>query len=214
MDRSNPYEAAFEAYLKEQGLCHVAVDESRRSHLGDIPIKNLDFIVLGQTGAKLLVDVKGRQFPGGSADKPRYVWESWSTQEDIDGLTRWTDLFGPGYLALFVFLYRIQPTVTLDAGTVDLWRFRDELYLLRAVPLDEYRQHMRVRSPKWGTVGLPTEAYQKLARPFRWYSHEIPQRNQEAEGHEPDSHRSLAEVAALALQAFAAGDPAPWRKRS
>ena len=34
MDRSNPYEAAFEAYLKEQGLCHVAVDESRRAHLG------------------------------------------------------------------------------------------------------------------------------------------------------------------------------------
>lgn len=74
MDRSNPYEAAFEAYLKAQGLCYVAVDETRRACLGDTPVKNLDFIVLGQTGARLLIDVKGRQFPGGPDSKPRYVW--------------------------------------------------------------------------------------------------------------------------------------------
>ncbi len=60
MDRSNPYEAAFEAYLKAQGLCYIAVDETRRAWLGDTPVKNLDFIVLGQTGARLLIDVKGR----------------------------------------------------------------------------------------------------------------------------------------------------------
>ena len=65
MDRSNPYEAAFETFLKEQGLCYVAVDETRRAVLGDVPVKNLDFIVLAPTGAKLLIDVKGRQFPGG-----------------------------------------------------------------------------------------------------------------------------------------------------
>ena len=86
MDRSNPYETAFEAFLQEQGLCYVAVDETRRATLGDIPVKNLDFIVLGATGARLLVDVKGRQFPGGPDHKPRYVWESWATQEDLVGL--------------------------------------------------------------------------------------------------------------------------------
>src|SRR5207249_8288757 len=53
MDRSNPYETAFEAFLQEQGLCYVAVDETRRAILGDVPVKNLDFIVLGPTGAKL-----------------------------------------------------------------------------------------------------------------------------------------------------------------
>src|ERR1700704_3776498 len=83
MDRGNPYEAAFEAYLKAQGLCTVAVDETRRTLWGTTSVKNLDFIVLGQTGMRLLVDVKGRQFPGGSAGKERYVWENWSTQEDL-----------------------------------------------------------------------------------------------------------------------------------
>jgi hypothetical protein len=64
MDRSNPYEAAFETFLKEQGLCYVAVDETRRAVLGDVPVKNLDFIVLAPTGAKLLIDVKGRPCRG------------------------------------------------------------------------------------------------------------------------------------------------------
>src|SRR4051812_18794723 len=62
MDRSNPYEAAFEGYLKTQGLCYVGIDEGRRARLGELPVKNLDFIVLGACGSRLLVDVKGRRF--------------------------------------------------------------------------------------------------------------------------------------------------------
>src|SRR5271170_3970271 len=131
MDRSNPYEAAFEAFLREQGLCYVAVDEARRSVLGDVPVKNLDFIVLGATGARLLVDVKGRQFPGGPPEKPRYVWESWATEDDIHGLTQWQTLFGPEYVPLFVFMYRLLPTVTLPADTPDLWQGKNGTYLLR-----------------------------------------------------------------------------------
>jgi hypothetical protein len=205
MDRSNPYEAAFEAYLKANGLCYVAVDETRRACLGDTPVKNLDFIVLGVTGARLLVDVKGRQFPGGPAERPRYTWESWSTQEDIDGLGSWTRLFGTDYLALFVFMYRILPTVTLTSDTADVWEFRDERYLLRAVTLDDYAQHMRVRSPKWGTVGLPGAVYRNLARPFRYFTHECPSAPGEALGDGADQARHLAEVTALALTSFARG---------
>ncbi|MBI3407359.1 MAG: HYExAFE family protein [Planctomycetes bacterium] len=173
MDRSNPYEAAFEAYLKAQNLCYVAVDETRRAFLGPTSVKNLDFIVLASSGARLLVDVKGRQFPGGSAGKERYVWENWSTQEDIDGLVNWTRVFGPGSLGLFVFLYRIGPSVSLPADTPDLWRWRDCQYLLRAVPLVEYRRRMKVRSPRWGTVALSHPVFRELARPFRYYTHEF-----------------------------------------
>ena len=36
MDRSNHYEAAFEAYLQWHRLCYVAVDETRRAWLGDL----------------------------------------------------------------------------------------------------------------------------------------------------------------------------------
>lgn len=174
MDRSNPYESAFEAYLKAHGLCNVAVDETRRSFLGDVSVKNLDFIVLGACGSRLLVDVKGRQFPGGAKGKERYVWENWSTQDDIAGLDSWLRLFGPGYLALFVFLYRLQPSVEIPPDTVDLWSWREERYLLRAVPLEMYRRHMRVRSPKWGTVCLPNGRFRELARPFHYFSHQMP----------------------------------------
>jgi hypothetical protein len=205
MDRSNPYEAAFEVYLKANGLCYVAVDETRRACLGDTPVKNLDFIVLGVNGARLLVDVKGRQFPGGPPEKPRYTWESWSTQEDIDGLGSWVRLFGPDYLALFVFIYRIQPTITLDGDSADLFEFRGDKYLLRAVTLDEYIQHVRVRSPKWGTVWLPGEKFRNLARPFRYYTHEAPSSVAEDAFDGPDQARHLAEVAALALASLHAG---------
>jgi hypothetical protein len=212
MDRSNPYEAAFEAYLKANGLCYVAVDETRRACLGDTPVKNLDFIVLGPCGTRLLVDVKGRQFPGGPPERPRYTWENWSTQEDIDGLESWTQLFGPDYLALFVFMYRIGPAVTLEAATPDLWQFRGQTYLLRAVTLHDYRRHLRVRSPKWGTVGLPGAVFRGLARPLRYYTHECPYRAGEATADGPEQARDLAEATALALASFAAGGAAARRR--
>ncbi len=174
MIRSNPYEAAFEGYLQKKGLCYVAVDESRRSFLGAVSVKNLDFIVLGEQGSRLLVDVKGRQFPTGPEGKERYVWENWSTLEDIAGLESWLRLFGNGYFALFVFLYRLQPTIVIPDDTPDLWRWRDERYLVRAVALEEYRRHMKVRSPKWGTVSLPNARFKELARPFHFYSHTLP----------------------------------------
>ncbi len=126
MDRGNPYEAAFEAYLKTQGLCTVAVDETRRAMWGTTSVKNLDFIVLSETGIRLLVDVKGRQFPGGPTGKERYVWENWSTQEDLQGMASWARLFGPGSLSLFVFIYRIGPSVALPPDTLDLWTWREQ----------------------------------------------------------------------------------------
>jgi len=211
MDRSNPYEAAFETFLREQGLCYVAVDEARRAVLGDVPVKNLDFIVLGPSGAKLLVDVKGRQFPGGPAGKPRYVWESWATQEDVNGLTHWQGLFGADYLPLFVFMYRVLPSVTLS-DTPDIWRCKDEVYLFRAVALDDYRKNMHVRSPKWGTVGLHKGTFEQIARPFRFFSHEAPvQPSEDTDG--PDQARHLSEITRAALQAFVAGGASPRRQR-
>ena len=66
MIRSNHYEAAFEAYLRSRGVGFVAVDEARRSLLGATDVKSLDFIIVGPESSKLVVDVKGRKFPGGS----------------------------------------------------------------------------------------------------------------------------------------------------
>ena len=170
MDRSNHYEAAFEAYLQGHRLCYVAVDETRRALVGDTRVKSLDFIVFGPGGARLVLDVKGRRFPGGPAGRPRRVWECWSTREDIDGLGRWADLSGPGYRAVLVFAYHVLPQVALPDNVEDLWSWRGRRYLLRAVGVDDYRGHMRVRSPRWDTVDLPRAVFRSLVRPLHHFT--------------------------------------------
>ncbi len=171
MDRTNHYEAAFEAYLRDARLGYVAVDESRRATLDDEPVKSVDFIVYGSRDARLLVDVKGRKFPGGKPEKFSFSWQNWSTLDDVDGLQRWQERFGDGYRGLLVFMYHILPVVDLPPGTPDLWYWRGRRYLIRAVPVADYKLAMRSRSPKWKTVYLPGPAFQASVRPFRAFSH-------------------------------------------
>jgi hypothetical protein len=170
MDRGNHYEAAFESYLQERRLCYVAVDERRRAIMGDTKVKSLDFIVYGPEGARLLIDIKGRRFPAGKPGKQRRVWECWSTLDDIDGLERWTERFGPGYQGLLVFSYYLQPTVSVPDDTEDLWQWRGRRYLFRAIPAGDYRTSMRCRSPRWGTVALPREVFRGLVRPLTHFT--------------------------------------------
>jgi hypothetical protein len=171
MDRSNHYESAFEGYLQEHRLCYVAIDEGRRAWLGESRVKNLDFIVHGGAGARLLVDVKGRRFPAGPPGKWRRVWECWSTREDVDGLLRWEALFGEGFRGLLVFAYQVLPGVDFLEEVPDLWEWHGRRYLLRAVAAADYRRAMRRRSPRWGTVFLPGPAFRELARPFQHFTH-------------------------------------------
>jgi hypothetical protein len=170
MDRGNHYERAFEAYLQERRLCYVAVDETRRAILGETPIKSLDFIVFGDEGARLLVDVKGRRFPMGPAEHPRRVWECWSTRDDVEGLERWAALSGSGYRGLLVFVYHVLPCVELPDDVEDLWTWHGRRYLLRAVPSADYRRFMRVRSRKWDTVTLPHAVFRTLVRPLQHFT--------------------------------------------
>jgi hypothetical protein len=172
MKRSNRYEAAFEGYLQWHRYCYVAVDERRRAFLDNTPVKNLDFIVHAHGGQGYLVDVKGRRFPGGTAQKPRRVWECWSTQEDVDGLQRWAEVFGEGYCGLLVFIYRLATEAVLPENLGELWTWRGQRFMLRAIPIDEYRREMRVRSPRWSTVDLSSAAFRQMARPMRHFIHE------------------------------------------
>jgi hypothetical protein len=147
------------------------VDESRRTSLDDEPVKSIDFIVYGAGGSKLLVDIKGRRFPGKSKGKLRRIWQNWVEQDDVEGLERWQSSFGSEYQALLVFTYHILPEVELRRGTADVWVWRGRRYLIRAVPVMNYRQHMRVRSPKWRTVYLPMAEYRDIVRPLRSFTH-------------------------------------------
>src|SRR5260370_27445966 len=82
MDRSNHYEAAFEAYLQWHRLCYVAVDETRRAQLGDIRVKNLDFIVYGAAGAPLPAEGKGWRVSNGPPRRARRAWGWLATHRD------------------------------------------------------------------------------------------------------------------------------------
>jgi len=165
MIRSNPYEAVFEAYLRERRLGYIAVDEAKRTLLGETDVKSPDFVVLASPDCKLVVDVKGRKFPSGKAGSPS-SWQCWTEEEDVDGLSRWAAHFGPNCRAVLAFLYHIQPPYVLPAGTPDYFRFKDQRYLLRGVDVADYREHMRVRSQRWHTVHLPSAAFRSCVKPF------------------------------------------------
>jgi hypothetical protein len=169
MDRGNHYESAFEAYLQENHLGYVAVDQSRRSLWGPAPVKSLDFILFGESDARYVVDVKGRRYPGGQSPRQRYTWECWTPREDVEGLERWAELSGPGYRGLLVFMYHVLPCVTLPENIPDLWDWRGRRYLLRAVPSTDYRVAMRGRSPSWQTVTLPQGVFRSLVRPLNCF---------------------------------------------
>src|SRR6185437_1133875 len=123
MKSDNHYEAAFEWYLRGRGIAVVPIVEARRSYLDSDSVKSPDFIVVGQS--RLVVDVKGRQFPSVSAGKPRITWQNWSTTGDIDGLARWSGRFGDGFHGVLAFIYHVLPSVVLPDGTPDLFAYRD-----------------------------------------------------------------------------------------
>lgn len=173
MDRDNHYEVAFEGYLRAKKLGYIPVNESRRVELDAEPVKSLDFIVMTPDSRRLLIDVKGRRFPGGPKQKPRKVWENWSMREDVQGLLRWAKQLGPDTVPLFVFVYRIMPTVRLPEDVPDLWEFRDRRYLLRAVEVGAYQERMRTRSPRWDTVSLKRDDFRAVVKTFSEFARPV-----------------------------------------
>lgn len=101
--------------------------------------------------------------PGGGTARVRL--ESWVTREDIESLTRWERLFGSEFRAAFLFIYwcEAQPP---DALFQEVFEYRGCWYALRGVLLDDYRRHMRVRSPRWGTVDVKGETFERISHPF------------------------------------------------
>ncbi|MCC5822868.1 MAG: HYExAFE family protein [Phycisphaerales bacterium] len=173
--RRHRAERAFEKLLRAGRIPYVAVNEARQSLLPDAGapgaagpgLKNFDFIVYGRS-SNLLIEVKGRSIPATRSatlgtGRPRL--ESWVTLDDVAALSRWQALFGPGYEAVFVFVYACPgpPPDGLFGEVVELdgvW------HAVRAVPLDDYRDRMKVRSPRWRTVHLSRDDFESVSRPF------------------------------------------------
>lgn len=184
--RRHHYERAFEAFLRARRLPYVTVDEARRSLLpqqrrqagaaeggASSSIKSFDFLVYGAP-EHLLLEVKGRKIPARparhAASLPRRpatagALQNWVTRADLESLEIWQRLFGPGFRAVLVFAYwcERQPP---DSLFQEIFEHDGRWYALRAVSVDDYRGVMRTRSERWNTVHLPTEAFNRLSRPF------------------------------------------------
>lgn len=177
--RRHHYERAFEAFLRRRRIPYVSVDEARKALLPrgvslEAPIqadsdgaalaalKSFDFVVYGRR-RNLLVEIKGRK-----ASSPRGVrssLQSWVTEGDLDSLDVWARLFGPDFVPVFLFIYWCE-TPPPDSLFQEIFEHAGRWYALRAVRLDAYRMHMRPRSARWGTVHVPSAAFETISHPF------------------------------------------------
>ena len=60
-NRSNHYEAAFEAFIRSLRVPCVAIDEAKRAIFGEEGLKNPDFLLYPRFGTNLVVEVKGKR---------------------------------------------------------------------------------------------------------------------------------------------------------
>jgi hypothetical protein len=163
-DRSNHYEAAFEAYIRSLRVPCVAVDEAKRALVGEEVVKSPDFLLYPRMGPNLVVEVKGKQ---GKNAKGRRPWENWVTTDDLDGLAHWQVLFGPGFRAILAFAYaEPPPAFPLPPGDGG-FEFRGRLYRFWAVELDDYISNLRSRGPAWKAVAMARLAFRKRVRPLQ-----------------------------------------------
>lgn len=160
-NRDNHYEAAFEEFLRERGIPYVAVDEARRTTLGDATLKSLDFIVTSPQGERWLVDVKGRRFPSGMG---RQYWKNWSTRDDLWSLARWQQIFGPQFSSLLVFAYNVIGDRS-PLPRKQLYDYRGGLYGFLAIRVEHYARYARTISPRWDTLAMPAVAFRSLVEP-------------------------------------------------
>jgi hypothetical protein len=157
----NHYERAFENWLSCSSIQHIVVDERRRAALGRAKLKSFDFLLYPPNGQIVIAEVKGRAFKGVSFAKLA-GFECWVTADDIDSLANWQQVFGPTHTAVFIFAYKIE-NIDVDFDGREVFDYDTDRYVFFAVTLDDYRQFMKRRSPKWQTLTLPADKFRQYA---------------------------------------------------
>jgi hypothetical protein len=157
----NHYERAFENWLIDNRVRYIAVDEHKRAAFGHLKIKSFDFLLYPGNQQIVIAEVKGRLFKGTSFAKLT-GFECWVTTEDVNGLTKWQEVFGPGHQAIFVFAYKVE-NIDVDFDGRAVYDYDANRYMFFTVKLDDYRRFMKRRSPKWQTVTLPADKFRQCA---------------------------------------------------
>lgn len=160
-DRTVHYEAAFEAYLRQQGVPYVAVDEAKKAMFANAKLKSFDFVVYSKSGPNLLVDIKGRQLRQKRGTTASY--QTWATEQDVSDLLQWQQVFGEGFEAVLMFIFWIDPPLIPEPH---MFEHRGRWYEMQGITLREYQEHMRRRSVKWETVAIGQADFRTLARPI------------------------------------------------
>ena len=165
----NQYERAFENWLIDNQIENMAIDEYKTAEFGHPEIKSFDFLLHLPGGRIIITEVKGRRFKGTS-----FVnltgFECWVTAEDIDGLTKWRQILGDGYEAVLIFVYKIE-NIDVDFDGKTVFEFDSNRYVMFCIGLDDYRKHMKRRSPKWKTVTLPADKFRQHVRSVNYLLH-------------------------------------------
>jgi len=157
----NHYERAFENWLSCNNVQYIVIDERRRVALGRAKLKSFDFLLYPPNGQVIIAEVKGRAFKGTSFAKLA-GFECWVTADDIDGLANWQQVFGPTHTVTFIFAYKME-NIDVDFDGREVFDYDANRYIFFAVKLDDYRQFMKRRSPKWKTVTLPADKFRQCA---------------------------------------------------
>jgi hypothetical protein len=157
----NHYERAFENWLIDNRIEYESVDEHKRTAFGHSDVKSFDFLLYPPNGPAVIAEVKGRRFKGTSLAKMA-GFECWVTIEDVEGLTRWQRVFGARHQAIFAFVYKTE-NIDVDFNGTNYFDFDSNRYLFFCIKLEDYRRHMKRRSPKWQTVTLPADKFRQCA---------------------------------------------------
>jgi hypothetical protein len=161
--RSNHYEAAFEARVREAWVACVAIDEARRPLTDAGDVKNPDFLLYPGRGPNLVVEVKGKLGKNALGRRP---WENWVTTDDLESLSRWQAMFGPGFRAVIAFAYaERRPEFGLPPGEGG-FEFRGRVYRFWAIAHDDYIEHLRSRGPAWKAVAMARREFRRRVRPL------------------------------------------------
>jgi hypothetical protein len=155
----NQYEGAFENWLIDNRIQYITIDESKKAAFAHCKVKSFDFLLYPRNGQIIIAEVKGRKFKGTSLAQLTGL-ECWVTIEDVDGLAKWQEVFGPGHQAIFVFVYNVE-NIDVDFDGRAVYDFAQKRYIFFCIKLDDYRSFMKVRSPKWQTVTLPADKFRQ-----------------------------------------------------
>ena len=158
------YERAVQDFLRSHDVPYLRVDQIKRSAFAGVKLKSFDLLIYPEQGRNILADIKGRKWPY-RVGRTRKYWENWVTADDLQGLTRWQEVFGEEFRSAFIFSYWLTEAEDIPTGQ-GLHTFDGQKYGFLLVWLSDYTHNMRVRSARWRTLSMPTEPFKALAKPL------------------------------------------------